>query len=177
MIKKGAFIFWIMMLCVQNCVAPQFSRSNIPWAKQIEWERILQNSEQKYNTLSASNLLSYVRMFLGTSYHKSGTTLRGVDCSGFVMTVFKKASNINLPHNAALMYKQTIPISLKKIRLGDLLFFENYKGKGISHVGIYLIDTKFVHASTSYGVTISCLTKNYYRQRFKGARRIADFRL
>ena len=90
------------------------------------------------------------------------------------MTVFKNAFDLDLPHNAAMIHKETTPVSKKNMKFGDLIFFENIKEKGISHVAIYLTDSNFVHASSSYGVTISTLQKDYYRKRFSGVRRVLN---
>jgi len=176
MIKRRSYLLLMIFIITQSCASQQYNRRYPTSNERQQWETVLRIAEQKSKTLSAKNILSYIRMFLGTSYRKGGTTLWGVDCSGFVMTVYKKALGINLPHNAALMYKQTTPMSLKKAQPGDLLFFEINKGRGISHVGIYLTESKFVHASTNRGVIISNLTEDYYRQRFKGARRVMNFR-
>lgn len=170
----------IAIVIIQSCTLPRFDRRQSLYTKQfdhIRWEKILRETELKNKTLAAKTLMSHIRMFLGTRYRNGGTSITGVDCSGFVMAVYKKAININLPHNAAMMYEQTIPILAEDLKFGDLLFFENNKGKGISHVAIYLTDTKFVHASIYSGVTISDLKKDYYRHRFKGVRRVGDLNL
>jgi len=88
------------------------------------------------------------------------------------MKIYEKSFKIHLPHNAALMYQQTVPISARELQTGDLLFFENTNGKGISHVGIFLIDEYFVHSSIVQGITLSRLSETYYQQRYRGARRV-----
>jgi len=115
-------------------------------------------------------LLEGIDEWYGTRYRMGGTTKDGVDCSAFVGAVFMSVYAITLPRTAAEQYKATHRISRAELKEGDLLFF-NTRG-GVSHVGIYLRNNKFVHASTSKGVTISDIFEPYYIRRFIGAGRI-----
>lgn len=115
-------------------------------------------------------LLESVDEWYGTRYRLGGTTKSGIDCSAFVQAVFLATYGINLPRTAREQYKFTNRISRTELKEGDLLFF-NTRG-GVSHVGIYLRNNKFVHASTSRGVAVSDLFESYYLQRFIGAGRI-----
>ncbi len=117
-------------------------------------------------------LLEHVDEWYGTRYRLGGTTKTGVDCSAFVQAVFLATYGINLPRTAREQYKFTERISRTELKEGDLLFF-NTRG-GVSHVGIYLRNNKFIHASTSRGVAVSDLFESYYLQRFIGAGRIED---
>lgn len=107
---------------------------------------------------------------IGTKYVSGGTTTNGFDCSGFTMYVFNKIG-IDLPHQSGSQYHMGKAVSRDNIRPGDLVFF-NTSGKGVSHVGIYVGDGKFAHASSSRGVTISSLSDSYYVNRYVGAKRI-----
>lgn len=107
---------------------------------------------------------------IGTKYVSGGTSTNGFDCSGFTMYVFDKIG-INLPHQSGSQYQMGTDVSLDEMRPGDLVFF-NTSGKGISHVGIYVGDGEFAHASSSRGVTISSLSDSYYVNRYVGAKRI-----
>lgn len=107
---------------------------------------------------------------LGTKYVSGGVSTNGFDCSGFTMYVFDKIG-INLPHQSGSQYQMGTAISRSDLREGDLLFF-NTSGKGVSHVGIYVGDDKFAHASSKRGVTISTLSDSYYVDRYVGAKRI-----
>lgn len=107
---------------------------------------------------------------IGTKYVSGGTTTKGFDCSGFTMYVFNKIG-IKLPHQSGAQYKMGQAIDKGDLREGDLVFF-NTSGKGVSHVGIYVGNDKFAHASSKRGVTISNLSDSYYVNRYVGAKRI-----
>ncbi|WP_144027200.1 C40 family peptidase [Paenibacillus sp. FSL R7-0273] len=107
---------------------------------------------------------------IGTKYVSGGESTNGFDCSGFTMYVFDKIG-INLPHQSGSQYQMGTAISRDNLREGDLVFF-NTSGRGVSHVGIYVGNGKFAHASSSKGVTISSLSDNYYVNRYVGAKRI-----
>jgi cell wall-associated NlpC family hydrolase len=117
-------------------------------------------------------LLESVDEWYGTRYRMGGMTKSGVDCSAFVQAVFATAFSISLPRTAREQYRVSQRISRTELKEGDLLFF-NTRG-GVSHVGIYLQNNKFVHASTSQGVTVSDMFEPYYLKRFVGAGRLSE---
>lgn len=117
-----------------------------------------------------SKLDSAVEAAIGTKYVSGGTTTNGFDCSGFTMYVFDKLG-IKLPHQSGAQYKMGSAVSRDDLRSGDLVFF-NTSGRGVSHVGVYVGDGKFAHASSKRGVTISSLNDSYYVNRYVGAKRI-----
>jgi hypothetical protein len=109
--------------------------------------------------------------YLGVPYVWGGTSFGGVDCSGFVWAVFAK-NGIYLPRTADAQFEEGRRVSTHDLRAGDLVFFQTY-ALGASHVGIYLGNGKFVHASSSDGVRVDQLTEDYYSSRYLGARRLA----
>ena len=110
--------------------------------------------------------------YRGVPYAYAGMTSRGMDCSGLVARVLLN-HGIRAPHNAASLYGLGIPVPLEKLRSGDLVFFHT-TGRGISHVGIYIGNNEFVHASSGSGVVMtSRLDEGYYQARYVGARRLA----
>lgn len=129
---------------------------------------ILLNTEVEQ--LQDNNLLEHIDEWYGTRYRYGGTTKSGIDCSAFVQAVYLSAFAMSLPRTARDQYRQSRIISATEMKTGDLVFF-NTTG-GISHVGIYLQNNKFIHASTSYGVTISDMFDPYYLRRFIGIGRI-----
>lgn len=107
---------------------------------------------------------------IGTKYVTGGTSANGFDCSGFTMYVYKHLG-ISLPHQSGSQFSMGSSVSRSDLRAGDLVFF-NTSGSGVSHVGIYVGDGKFAHASTSRGVVVSSLSESYYVNRYVGAKRI-----
>ena len=118
----------------------------------------------------ANTIISLAKDYMGVPYIFGGTTPYGFDCSGYVQYVFAKAG-ISIPRTADVQYDFGTPISTTDLVEGDLVFFTTYL-PGASHVGIYLGDNKFIHASSSRGVTISSLSQAYYSSHYIGARRI-----
>jgi cell wall-associated NlpC family hydrolase len=109
---------------------------------------------------------------IGIKYSYGGTTTSGFDCSGFVSYVFKK-NNVKVSRTAASMHALGTSVRKEKLETGDLVFF-NTSGNKVSHVGIYIGDGKFAHASTSRGVRIDKLNDPYYwGERYVGAKRIS----
>jgi cell wall-associated NlpC family hydrolase len=112
------------------------------------------------------------KSLVGIKYSYGGTTTRGFDCSGYVSYVFKQ-NDIYLSRTAASMHASGTAVKKSNLAAGDLVFF-NTSGKGVSHVGIYIGDGKFSHASTSKGVRIDKLNDPYYwGKRYVGAKRIS----
>lgn len=119
-------------------------------------------------------LYAEVSTWLGTPYRYGGTTKRGVDCSGFTMQVYRKVYKTNLPRSTSGLAKAKYKkVSKSKLTTGDLILFATGKSKKqVSHVGIYMKDGKFIHASTSKGVMVNHIDENYYKKTWVRAIRV-----
>lgn len=109
--------------------------------------------------------------YRGSRYRYGGSSRGGFDCSGFTRHVYAK-NGICLPHNSSAQAQCGKKVSRDELKAGDLVFFSTTR-RGISHVGIYVGDGKFVHASSSRGhVRVDSLNEGYYKERYRGARRV-----
>lgn len=130
-----------------------------------------------YESIESNNkkekFLDEIIKFLDTPYRRGGTTQDGFDCSGFTKTVYYNSLNVDLPRTARDQYKINEIFNDKTLlKFGDLVYFNTSKKNFPGHVGIYLNDDLFAHASTSRGVIISSLNEEYYLKRFVGANRV-----
>jgi cell wall-associated NlpC family hydrolase len=114
-------------------------------------------------------LRAEVAQWLGTPHRMGGATRRGVDCSGFVQRLYREMFGRRIPRSTALQVQSGRPVGESQLCCGDLVFFK-VPGKG-RHVGIYLGEAQFAHASTSRGVTVSSLEERYWRRAYWTARR------
>lgn len=117
-------------------------------------------------------MFEFIDDWYGTPYRLGGTTKKGVDCSAFSQFLFTSVYGLSIPRTAREQYNLTNRISRTELKEGDLIFF-NTRG-GVSHVGVYLQNNRFVHASTSGGVMISDIFDEYWVKRFVGVGRLKD---
>ncbi len=126
---------------------------------------------QTSRVIKKAKILYTATYYTGVPYTWGGVSPEGFDCSGFTHYVFLK-NNIIIPRVAADQYNVGEWVNRNSLQVGDMVFFTTYK-EGPSHVGIYIGNNKFVHASSGAGkITISDLNNNYYKQRYIGAKRV-----
>jgi probable lipoprotein NlpC len=117
-----------------------------------------------------SDLYAQYNAWDKVGYRHGGISKNGVDCSGFVHITFRDRFGVTLPRSTSQMDKEGTEIRQRDLIAGDLVFFKT--GTFTKHVGIYLEKRKFLHASTTVGVTISSLDNKYWKKCFWQARRI-----
>lgn len=123
------------------------------------------------STLTNKALYNFIDDWYGVSYRFGGNDKNGVDCSGFAGALYSEVYHKNIPRTTGEIAKQSKKISKEKLQEGDLVFFD-INGKKGSHMGVYLTNGKFVHASTSKGVIISDLNNPYYQKAYGFGARI-----
>jgi cell wall-associated NlpC family hydrolase len=129
------------------------------------------SSESIAAPLNKQKMMDVILSYLGTPYKYGGETKDGIDCSAFTGQVYDQSVHITLPRSTDAQINKGTPVSYDGLHFGDLLFF-NTTGRNPSHVGIYIGDGLFAHASEAFGVTISSLESLYYKKHYTEARRI-----
>jgi cell wall-associated NlpC family hydrolase len=134
-----------------------------------EWDKYRSTA----NRASIADALAHKALsFRGARYRMGGTTSSGFDCSGLTQAVYKKWG-MQLPRTSTEQFGKGKPVAKGQLKPGDLVFFSNTYKHGISHVGIYVGDMKFVHAAGyGKGVVVSSLKEDYHANHYAGARRI-----
>ncbi|TVQ94539.1 MAG: NlpC/P60 family protein [Bacteroidetes bacterium] len=170
----------LILLIIQGCT---YLRET-PSYREAEWEawrearnRVVPAESAEFYT-EYSQLLGYelngnenpelireVVSWLGTPYRYGGINKSGADCSGFAKVVYRDVYGINLERVTVNMAQNSRRISKRNLQEGDLVFFR-INSRRISHVGIYLSNNKFIHASASRGVVVNDLDEDYYSRRF-----------
>ncbi len=133
--------------------------------------RAMPEISRSSSNLISRRLINTAMQYIGTPYVFGGTSLYyGIDCSAFTQQIFAQVG-IYLPRTADYQFEVGTPVSRADLIPGDMVFFTTYT-YGASHCGIYIGNGEFIHASSSYGVTISSLDHPYYADRYIGARRM-----
>jgi cell wall-associated NlpC family hydrolase len=131
--------------------------------------------DAKVEDLDNPKLLDFMEEWYGTHYHYGGTTKDGIDCSAFANSLMLTVYGVSgLPRTAREQYAATMRIRRDDLQEGDLVFFHTLgKHRAVTHVGVYLRNNKFIHASIS-GVMISDMNDGYYDKHYIGAGRVLN---
>ena len=163
------FCFVLLFLLLTGCASAPVNKAKVA----VKGNKIsTQNTQQN---MQSSDLL-YILLrneyiyWQGTPYHLGGESLQGVDCSSLVKQVFKSSFNIVLPRTTSLQVQKGYSIKKLHLQVGDLVFFKT--GWKTRHVGIYMGENQFFHASTSKGVIISDLDNVYWNKKYWQSRRV-----
>lgn len=133
----------------------------------------IQSEEENINTTKSLNndLYSFYKQWQGVKYKFGGNSKKGIDCSAFIQKAFKEKLDLKIPRTTALQSKVGKEINKDELETGDLVFFRDGRNR---HVGIYMEDGNFMHASTKKGVTISKLSNSYFSKNYWKSQRIID---
>lgn len=122
------------------------------------------------NSAISSRILKQYASWKGVRYRMGGNSRRGIDCSAFVQRTFHEQFGIELPRSTSAQKYAGFYVAKNQLKAGDLLLFRS-RGRS-RHIGIYLGNNRFVHASTSSGVMISSLEDKYWKNRYREGRRV-----
>ncbi len=151
------FFSLLFILFVFFCCASRFSSSP--------------RDQGRGNAPAEQRLWQAARAWLGTPYRYGGQSKRGVDCSGLVQQIYRELFNMRLPRTVAELAREGRFVRPPWLEPGDLIFFRTTRSGNIDHVGIYLGQDKFLHASGEQGVIISDINESYFRNRLALMRR------
>jgi lipoprotein Spr len=146
-----------------NPVIEKFSGIQFKYAMMLDVE---------VESLKNLSLFGFIENWFGTHYRMGGTTKKGIDCSALTSSLLMAVYGFVVPRTAHQQYQASQHIKKNNLKEGDLVFFNTCGG--VSHVGLYLDNDYFVHASSREGVTISSLNDNYYAKRFICGGRVAE---
>ncbi|SMB78648.1 spr peptidase. Cysteine peptidase. MEROPS family C40 [Pasteurella testudinis DSM 23072] len=116
-----------------------------------------------------AKLHEFYNNWQGVRYRMGGTTKKGIDCSAFVLNAFDRAFGMVMPRSTAEQRHVGKKINKSELEFGDLVFFRKN-----NHIGIYIGNNQFIHASTSQGVTTSSLSESYWARNYTQSRRVIN---
>lgn len=162
---RRAHLLWVSVLCLvlAGCASGPSPSAGAGWSTA---------PTRHMSTISVRlrvKLQHYYRDWAGVPYAYGGATKHGIDCSAFVQQALAATRGIRVPRTTLRQSRRGDRIPTSQLRVGDLVFFRIGSGR---HVGIYMGNRRFMHASSSIGVTISNLDNIYWRHHFWQARRM-----
>jgi probable lipoprotein NlpC len=160
------YIFVILMLYISGCsLTPDVGRHTVvPTYPDLDKKAVYSETQVK------NILIKQEKDWYGTPHRMGGLSRSGIDCSGFVFITFSDKFGIDLPRSTGLQKDIGLPVKQKELQYGDLVFFKT--GLFSRHVGIYVGNRQFIHASTSKGVTRDSLDDYYWSKKYWKAMRV-----
>lgn len=171
--KKGLLLWCLWVLATASKAASPDSLLLRPADSLCTDSFVVQKAAQYQLHPGEINQPALIQLFEdwhGTPYRYGGRSERGIDCSGFVNVLLGRVYGLQIEGGSASIYTKVQHIPREELREGDLVFFNIRKGR-ISHVGLYLSNDKFIHATVRGGVMLSDLNEPYYKRYFAGAGR------
>jgi murein DD-endopeptidase / murein LD-carboxypeptidase len=158
----------------QPAVSPEKEETNDP--DNLASQYFSQIMGVAISATSNTKMYKFIYDWLGTPYRLGGNSKKGIDCSGFAFKLYNKAFSTIIGNNSRNIFSMVNPVDKTELKQGDLVFFKIHS-RAISHVGVYIGDGKFAHASSSKGVMISNLQDPYWTRYFyKGGRMLESFK-
>jgi len=162
----------VLAICLASCTSAgrksegRAARQRYPEVRPKPEEQPEQEKE------ISGKLDQLIEKYWGADYRMGAEGPSQFDCSGFIRRIFSEAYHYTLPRSSGEQFEVGQAVSKTALKYADLVFFTTNGHKTVSHVGVYIGNGKFAHASTSVGVTITALESDYYQKRYLGARRV-----
>lgn len=173
-----AALFMVILLTGCSIMPQQSSSTSVPstppgWRYPVPVGGVIQPPKGMTREQAIAEITSRSVLLLGTPYRLGGSRpSEGLDCSGLIAHVVEEAFRLRFPRTTEEQALVGSPVTRQSLAPGDLVFF-NTSGRPNSHVGVYLGESRFVHAPTSRGVVrIESLEQGYWSKRFDQARRL-----
>jgi len=167
-VRFAVIVIWSIQVTAGSCWAIQ--RQHRPW---LMVRRPRPVAQEVMSGDDGNKVVQQALRYKGTRYKYGGTTKHGMDCSGLVARVWSDLKMKKIPRVSSALYNSGRAVHLDELRPGDLVFFKNTYKRGISHVGVYAGNNKFIHAANHHkGVTVARLSDPYYQLHYAGARRL-----
>ncbi|MFO8183697.1 MAG: C40 family peptidase [Candidatus Aegiribacteria sp.] len=164
-----ALLLWVTLL--NSCGPSPVYRGDGIRCAGGQWSEMISSGSGPRTSLD-NDLMQEIDSWMGTPYVYGGSSRSGVDCSGFTQAVFRSVE-MDIPRTASLQAASAAPVVPGDMRFGDLIFFDT-SGSGISHVGIYIGNGFFAHASSARGVVRESLSREYYSSRIVSVGRFLE---
>tara|TARA_Y100001956_G_C4111720_1_gene182781 strand:- start:82 stop:600 length:519 start_codon:yes stop_codon:yes gene_type:complete len=159
---NSSYLTILLILSISGCSSPSPSGGTN--------ELVSNEQTTPYHAELKASFLDVYKVWQGVPYRLGGTSFNGIDCSAFVQVAFNDAMNFSLPRTTKQQVKVGSKLDYSQAQIGDLAFFKT--SPNVRHVGIYVGNKQFMHASTSKGVIISRLDNPYWASKFWHFRRV-----
>lgn len=163
---SGLLLLFLCAVCFTGC------RTAAP---PLDYRALARASARLHMDIEANDnhrLYLAAAEWMGVPYRGGGDSKRGTDCSGLACQLYRQVYRVRLPRSSAQQMDATRRVARRNLREGDLVFFRSPSSRRVSHVGIYLKNGMFIHASTSRGVIVSSLNESYWDKYWlRGGRR------
>jgi lipoprotein Spr len=170
-----ALLFSILAVQAQTKTVPTAAPDKTDDQESLAKDYMSQIMGVALNATSNVKLFQFVYDWIGTPYRFAGSSRKGIDCSAFTKELYSKVFNMDIKRNSRDIFSMVSPVAKDDLKEGDLVFFKIHS-RSISHVGIYLGDGRFAHAS-SRGVAVSSINDAYYSRYFyRGGRMLASLK-
>ena len=171
-----ALFFSVLVVQAQTKISPNQTDEKTPDDQEsLAKDYLSQIMGVALSATSNMKLFHFVYDWIGTPYRFGGSSKNGIDCSAFTKELYSQVFNMDIERSSRDIFSMVSPVRRDDLKEGDLVFFKIHSRR-ISHVGIYLGNNRFAHAS-SKGVAISSLDDAYYSRYFyRGGRMLESFK-